>query len=123
MSVKQIQKIERMQLFEQNVMLLCYNISQFIFHCQDVEFQFWQTHKKKVIISCKQKKTKKKSWMNWKFIWNDKLMDVRIWNDCATCVLIETMFWINTFSHTVVSDDEFLCIPNDQLRCSGFLHK
>ena len=40
MSVKQIQKIERMQLFEQNVMLLCYNISQFIFHCQDVEFQF-----------------------------------------------------------------------------------
>ena len=56
----------------------CYNISQFIFHCQDVEFQFWQTHKKKVIISCKQQKNKN-SWMNRKFIWNGELMDVRIW--------------------------------------------
>lgn len=39
-SVKQIQINERVQLFKQNIMLLCYNISQFIFHCQDVEFQF-----------------------------------------------------------------------------------
>lgn len=80
----------------------CYNISQFIFHCQDVEFQFWQTHKKKVIISCKQQKKNKNSWMNRKFIWNGELMDVRIWKWlCNMCSDWERCFeLIHIFTYT-----------------------